>query len=176
MKTIITLAVVMTGMLILSGCESITTDFDTNLTTTILAEIKVPAEKSSLKDVTTYPFTATKVLDIKENSRINEYIDRLKEINVKSITFTFSGIPAGETITELNISVQSVALDVTLEDLVNGVSVTLDVSPNILNSLSLELTDNQQITIIVSGESTFAPMVLNTLMDMPVTVTATVIK
>lgn len=172
----ISLAMVIMGVLILSGCESITTDFDTNLKTTILADIKVPSEKSSLKDVTTYPFSATKVLDIKENSRINEYIDRLKEINVKSVTCTFSGIPEGEAITELNISVQSVALDVTLEDLVNGVSVTLDISPNILNSLSLELTDNQQITIMISGESTFAPMVLNTLMDMPVTVTATVME
>ena len=167
---------VIMGVLILSGCESITTDFDTNLKATILADIITPAEKSSLKGVTTYPFSSTKVLDIKENSKITEYIDRLKEINVKSVNCTFSGIPEGETITEMNISVQSVALDVSLENLVNGMSVTLDVSPNILNALSLELTDNQQITIMVSGKSTFAPMVLNTLMDMPVTVTATVLE
>ena len=176
MRKIKTLAMVLVALIIMGSCDRITTDFDTNLKTTILADVQLPAEvKSTLKDVTTYPFSASQKLDVKDNSRINDYIDRLKEINVQSITATFTGIPPGETITELNISIQSVALDLTLENLENGVSVTLDVSNHLLNAVSNELTDKHETNIIISGESTHAPMKLSTLMDFQVSVTARVL-
>ena len=176
MRKMKTLAMVLVALIILGSCDKITTDFDTSLKTTILADVQLPAEvKSTLKDVTTYPFNASQKLDVKDNSKINDYIDRLKEINVQSITATFTGIPSGETITDLNISIQSVALDLTLENLENGVSVTLDVSNHLLNAISNELTDNHEITISISGESTYAPMTLRTLMDFQVSVTARVL-
>ena len=176
MKKLRILGMLLVVLIILGGCDSITTDFDTNLRTTILADVQLPAEvKSTLKDVTTYSFNASQKLDIKDNSKINDYIDRLKEINVQSITCTFTGIPSGETITELNISIQSVALDLALENLENGISVTLDVSNHLLNAISNELTDKHEITISVSGESTHAPMTLSTLMDFQVSVTARVL-
>ena len=176
MKKIRTLAMVLIALIILGSCDKITTDFDTSLRTTILADVEQPSEvKSTLKDATTYPFNASQKLDIKDNSKINDYIDRLKEINVKSISCTFTGIPSGETITELNISIQSVALNLTLENLENGVSVTLDVSNQLLNAISNELTDKHETTIRISGESTYAPMTLSTLMDFQVSVTARVL-
>ncbi len=166
----------LTTLIILGSCDSITTNFETNLTTTILADVQLPEDvKSTLKDFNTYPFHASQTLDIKDNSTINDYIDRLKEINVKSITATFTGIPPGEKITELNVSIQSVALDLNLENLENGVVVELDVSHQLLNSISNELTDNHGITIDISGASTYAPMTLSTLMDFQVAVTARVL-
>lgn len=176
MKKITAFTVVLAGLLIVNSCDSLTTSFDTNLSTTILVDVEQPQEgKSGLKDAHTYPFSATKTLSIKDNSQINDYIDRLREINVNIVTATFTGIPSGETITELAITIESVDLNVTLEDLVNGVSVTLDISPQLLDDLSEELLDAQQITIGVSGYSTFAPMILSTLMDFEVTVTANVL-
>lgn len=174
MKQMITLTVVLVGLLILNSCDSVTTSFDTNLKTTISADIE--DVNSGVKETTTYPFNATETLKIKDNSRINEYIDRLKEINVNSVTSTFTGIPVGETITELNISVESVALDLTLEDIDNGLSVELDVSHQLLNDISEELIDKHEITIYISGQSTFAPMELSILMDFAVTVTASVLE
>lgn len=176
MKKLRILAVVLTGLLIPGSCSLITTDFDTNLRITILADVEKPPEKKSgLKDAATYPFSATEVLDIKDNSKINDYIDRLKEIEVQSIKCTFSGIPAGETITEFNISFSPVGINITLENITSGASVTLDVSPQLLDNISKQLTDNQPITINISGQSTYAPMVLSTLIDIPVAVTARVL-
>ncbi len=176
MKKIRILGMLLLALIILGSCDRITTNFDTNLTTTILADVQLPADvKSTLKDLTTYPFSASEKLDVRDNSKVNDYIDRLKEINVQSITATFTGIPTGETINELNISIQSVALDLTLDNLENGLSVTLDVSPNLLNAISNELTDKHEITINISGESTYAPMTLSTLMDFQVSVTAKVL-
>jgi hypothetical protein len=173
MKQIITLLAGAAILLAINGCDSVTTDFDTNLNKTILAE--VAEVKSGTKDAVTYPFNATDVLDIRDNSKINDYFDRLKEINVNSIACTFTGIPSGETVTELTISIPSAGLGITLTDLDNATQVTLDVSPQILDAISKRLIETHEITIGISGRSTYAPMTLSTLMSFAVTVKARVL-
>ncbi len=160
-------------LLAINGCDAITTDFDTNLNKTILAE--VAEVKSGTKDAVTYPFNTTDVLDIRDNSKINDYFDRLKEINVNSITCTFTGIPSGETVAELTISIPSAGLEVKLTDIDNATQVTLDVTPQILDAVSKRLIETHEITIGISGRSTYAPMTLSTLMNFAVTVKARVL-
>ena len=173
MKQIIISLVSAAFLLAINGCDAITTDFDTNLNKTILAE--VAEVKSGTKDAVTYPFNATETLNIRDNSKINDYIDRLKSINVNSITCTFTGIPSGETVTELNISIPSAGMEITLTDIDNATQLTLDVSPQLLDAISKRLIDTHEITIEISGMSTYAPMTLSTLMNFAVTVKARVL-
>jgi hypothetical protein len=175
MKHFFTIAVVLTGFFLLTSCDE-TVEFDTNLETTILADVEAPTAKSSLKGAVTYPFSALEDLDLTENSKVNDYIDRLNEVNVKSITCTFSGIPEGEIITVITISVEAAGLAVTLEDIANDNSVTLDISPELLNTVSELITDNHKITIGVSGFSTYAPMTLTTVVSASASVSAKVVN
>ena len=175
MKKLMISAFAITGIIVICSCDSITTDFDTNLNKTIVSEIEQPQAKALTKNQTTYPFSSADVLDIRDNSKINDYIDRLKEIDVKSITCTFTGIPEGESITELNISLGTTGLEVNLSDITNQTQITLDVSHQFLNDISTQLVDNHELIIAISGESTFAPMTLNTFMSFAVTVTARVL-
>jgi hypothetical protein len=175
MRRISILLVFAPALFFIKGCDKITTDFDTNLNKTIRADVVAPQAKSGTMDVVTYPFNVTDVLEIKDNSKINDYIDRLKEINVKSVTVTFTGIPAGQTITELGISMPSVGLAINLFDIENNSQVTLDVNPEYLNAISKRLLDTHEITIEISGRSTYAPMTLSTLMSFAVTVKAKVL-
>jgi hypothetical protein len=176
MKYIKSLTVLLMSLLIFNSCESTTVDFDTNLKTTIVAEVDAPQTVAiELKATAGYPFSASQKLHIQDNSKVNDYIDRLKEMNVKSITATFTGIEEGETLTELNISIESVALDVTLQNVTEGQSITLDVSATVLNAISDLLIEEKEITISISGYSTFAPMTFNTLMDFAVTISAKVL-
>jgi hypothetical protein len=175
MKHIYTIAVVLTGLFLFSSCDE-TIDFDTNLETTILADVVEQTAKSSLKEAVTYPFSASKELDVTENSKVNDYIDRLNEITINSITCTFSGIPEGQKVTALTISIEAASLIITLEDIADGNSVTLDISPQLLNTVSELITDNHKITIDVSGFSTYAPMTLSTLVSAAATVSAKVVN
>jgi hypothetical protein len=162
-------------LIIINGCDKFTTDFDTNLNKTIQADVVATQAKSGILEVVTFPFNATDVLEIKDNSKINDYIDRLKEINVNSITATFTGIPAGQTISELSISMPSVGVVINLTGIENNSQVTLDVNQEYLNAISGRLLDTHEITIEISGRSTYAPMTLSTLMSFAVTVKAKVI-
>lgn len=176
MRKIMGVAVLLAMLLAVSGCDSLTTNFDTTLRTTIQAPVEQTGEvKDGLKDVTLYPFSVMHVLDVQDNDRIKDYLDRIREIEVKSVKCTFTGIPSGETVTELNIAFQPVNVTVSLANLSNGDVVTLDLSHDLLNSISTHLTDNKKITIVISGKATYAPMVLNTLVEVPVKVTAGVL-
>jgi hypothetical protein len=177
MKQIFTIAVVLTGFFLLTSCDE-TIEFDTNLETTILADVddNTSGTKSSLKESVSYPFSAEAELDITDNSEVNDYIDRLNEIKVKSITCTFSGIPEGESIITVTISVEGAGLAITLEDIADGDSVTLDISPELLNTVSELITDNHEIIISVSGASTYAPMTLSTLVSASASVSAMIIQ
>ncbi len=173
MRQISAFAVLLTMLLAISGCDALTTSFDTTLSTTVQATVEQPEEvKSGLKEVTLYPFSETHVLDVQDNDKIKDYIDRIREIEIKSVECTFTGIPSGETVAELDVAFQPVNISVSLASLSNGDVVTLDLSHDLLNSISTHLTDNKKITIVISGKATYAPMVLSTLLEIPVKVTA----
>lgn len=177
MRQITGIAVLLAMLLAVGGCDSLTTSFDTTLRTTIQAPVEQTGEvKDGLKDATLYPFSVTHVLDVQDNDRIKDYIDRIKEIEVKSVKCTFTGIPSGETVTELDISFQPVNVKVSLANLSNGDVVTLDLTHDLLNTISTHLTDNKKITVVISGKATYAPMVLSTLIELPVKVTAGVLN
>ncbi|MFO7924396.1 MAG: hypothetical protein R6U58_11960 [Bacteroidales bacterium] len=56
--------------------------------------------------------------------------------------------------------------------IVNCSPVTLEVSPQLLGELSEKLPEDKEVTVGVSGTSAFALMVLSTLVEFAVSVTA----
>ncbi len=177
MKKIRTISVVLVSMLlVLSSCDSTTVDFDTNLYSTIVAEIQAPAAASEvLKSEGLYSFETEKKLYIKDTKKINDYIDRINEIAVNSISCSFSSMVGDQKIVDLSVFVDNIDLEVTLEDINNGFEVTLDIDIAKLEEISNLLLDNQEITIKVNGHTNFAPMTFTTILDFAVTVSADVL-
>ncbi|MBI9068672.1 MAG: hypothetical protein JEZ09_15350, partial [Salinivirgaceae bacterium] len=71
------------------------------------------------------------------------------------------GIPEGESITELNITIPEAYLSVTLKNISeNNNSISLDITPELLDALASFLYANHTVTIQVSGFSSYAPMLL----------------
>ncbi|MDD4673100.1 MAG: hypothetical protein PHI03_09200 [Bacteroidales bacterium] len=108
----------------------------------------------------TYPFTHTTSLNIEDDEDVANRIEEIKGLEVTEIECSLTGIPEGESILELNVTVENVNLTVTLNNITESDTLMLPVSDVLLDALGNNLFENHQTSITVSGESTYAPMVL----------------
>jgi hypothetical protein len=176
MKKAFLLSMMAAATLLFNACESDTIDFDTNLKTTILSEISQPAQTApELKVASLYPFTTSKTLSLSDNKDVEKYLNKLKDINVKSIKCSFSGIPEGQSISDLTISVPEANVTINVPTLTNNTVLTLNVTKEQLTAISNKLLDELEITIVVSGKSTYAPMTLSSALDFATSIKAKVL-
>jgi len=137
-----------------SSCsDMLSTDFDATFDTRM--QIDIVETKS-----TVYPFSSTSILNIEDEQEVKKNIDRIKKLNITQIDCTLTGIPEGETITEMNIKVEEANLLFSLSNLTQNHKFTLPVQAEFLNALSSYLLTNKKTSITVSGNSTYAPMTL----------------
>jgi hypothetical protein len=171
-KNLSSLTAIAVALLTFTSCDEATTvDFDTKLTTTIEAEA---TEASELKSEANFPFAASAILNIEDDSKVKDYLDRIKEMDIKSVTATFTGIPEGHEILSLNIYVDNYKLPVTLENIINGQAITLDLSDAVLLNVSNTILDKKSVTLKIDGFAS-AEMKFSTLMQFDVTVKANVL-
>lgn len=177
MKKLSLISLAAIGLMALYGCDANTIDIDTTLKTTVESNITAPASMSPDLKVAAmaYPFTSSQKLSLKDNEDVKKYLDRLEDINIKSVTCMFSGIPASQTITELKIAVTAADMVVNVTTVVNNSSITLEIPKAQLDKVSQILLDQQEITITVSGKSTYAPMTLSTALSFATTIQAKVL-
>ncbi len=141
----------------LTSCEEgLTYDFEQSITTSIIADIIDNGLKTNA-----YPFDESETIDLTEIEGLEEYLDRLEDLEIKSAKAMLSGIPDGEEITSLTILVEQAGLSVTLNNLANnGDTLALDIPQAALDSASSLLLTQQAVEVRVMGESSYAPMEL----------------
>ena len=155
MKKLIAFISVLGLLFSLNACEdSLTFKFSTDFK----VKMNIDVEDTGKSDV--FPFTNTEILDIEEDEDVAEQIERIKGLEITEIECSVTGIPTGETIPVLTVFVEEVNLTVTLTDITEDYTLVLPVSDELLNALGDYLYDNHRTTVTVSGESTYAPMVL----------------
>ena len=155
MKRIITVLTIVGLLFTFSSCEdALTFKFDSNFKVNMDVDIKNNAKSN------TYPFTHTSILNIEDDKDVADQIEEIKDLQVTQIECTITGIPTGESIPELNVMVENINLTVTLTNVTENHTLTLTVSDELLDALGNYLFENHQTNITVSGESTYAPMVL----------------
>jgi hypothetical protein len=155
MKKFITITLIIGLLLTLNACEDLLTfKFDTNFR----VNMNIDVDDDGKSD--TFPFTNTELLNIEDDEEVAEQIEMIKGLEITEIECTITGIPSGESIPELNVVVEEIDLTVTLTNVTEDYTLVLPISDELLNVLSTYLFENHQTTITVSGESTYAPMVL----------------
>lgn len=154
MKKLLSIVTIASALFLLNACdEELTYDFPADF------KLKMDVNVEPVRS-TVFPFTHTEVLDIASNEKVAENIDKIKDLDVDEVECFITGIPEGDTINELTIGIEEVAISVTLNDITSDYSLVLPVSDGLLDALSDYLFEHHQSTVNVSGTSTAAPMVL----------------
>lgn len=161
----------------LFSCDKIddanTVEVDTTLAMNIPVTVDAVAaivEKSTEAD---FPFSASKTYSLSENEDINDYLSKLKSIDITTFAILFSELQVGEEIKTVDISVTGAGV------LASFVNVTiLDNSPTpTINAANLVaaatiLNSTKSITVVVSGTTNTGPMDFTVNIDLDVHVEA----
>lgn len=154
MKKLLTILTISSALFLFNACdEELTYDFPADFKLDM--DVDIAAERSSV-----YSFSHSEILNIVSDAEVADIIDDVKDLDVEEVECFVTGIPEGVTIPELRITVAEVGLSVTLTDISSDYSLVLPISDGILDALSDYLFEHHQSTVIVSGTSSFAPMVL----------------
>lgn len=171
MKKLIALISVLSLLFMLNACEdSLTIGIDTNFKMNMNIDVTDGAKAKA----NTFPFSETQILNIEDDEEVANEIERMKDIDVTEIECEVTGIPSGQSIPSLKIYIEEVDLTVTLTDITEDYTLTLPVSDELLDTLGNYLYENHKTTVTVSGESTYAPMVLGVKLNFKSKIAATI--
>ena len=149
------LFIVVLAVLAFSSCDLATVNIATDFTKSITAVSDYPASEAvvSLKSAIVDPtYFESDTIDLTDNADLEEYKEKIKEVDVHTVSCTFSGIPTGDTIKSFTISVENTELSETLNNIaVNGTKEELSIATAILTAVGEELMDQEKIVINVSG-------------------------
>lgn len=155
MKRIITIFTIAGLLFTFNACEdALTFKIDTEF------KVKMDVDVKDTGKSVTYPFTSSGLLNIEDDKDVAEQIEQIKGLEITQVECTITGIPLGQSIPVLNVMVEDINLTVTLTNITENNTLTLSVSDELLDALGVFLYENHQTNITVSGESTYAPMVL----------------
>jgi hypothetical protein len=154
-KAVILLAILVT----LGGCDWIRSlgevELDTDLTVNVpVASVgKKSAETgAAIQDVS---FTGSAMLYLDDNDDISPYLEKLRKIDLQTVTVTINGLGSGQTISSITLSVNGIG---TIATHANITSTTGAFVPQIdaakLQDAGEKLVDDLSITVTVSGTST----------------------
>lgn len=151
-KAVLLLAILVT----LGGCDWIRDMSKVELDTDLITDVQVTSgnqksasAESALQDVS---FTGSEVLSLGDNDDISPYLEKLREIDLQTVTVTINGLVPGQTISTVSLSVSGVG---TICTQTNITSATSTFNPQIdaakLQQAGEKLKDDHSITISVSG-------------------------
>ncbi len=178
MKRISFLLVV--ASLFLLSCDKIeeanTVDFDTTLSMDIPVSVESPVamiEKSTAED---FPFSESKTYSLSENEDINDYLSKIKSIDISDFAIVFSGLGEGEEIKMVDISVTGAGILASFQNVTNATTSPTPTinSANVAQAATI-LNSTKAIEVIVSGTTNTAPMDFTVNMDFDVHVEANAI-
>lgn len=174
MKTKITL--LLATVLLLNGCDWFKNLDDVKFSTDLSLDIPVTAVSgkslSSAETLVGAAFSTSKVLELADNADVEPYLEKIKEIDIKSLLVTVTGLGAGQTINSISLAVTSVGTlctqtNITAES--NTFTPVIDAS--LLSQAATKLLNEKEITITVSGTAS-EPMTFTVGLDFDTEITA----
>lgn len=154
-KAVILLAILVT----LGGCDWIRNlgevDFDTDLVVNV--PINSDSRKSAVAEVSVedYNFQGSAVLSLSENEEIEPYMEKLREIDLKSLEVTVIGLLPTQTLITVSLSVTGVGTLCTVNNITSlNSTFTPEVNSDLLEQAGQKLLDEGSVTVTVSGSAT----------------------
>lgn len=132
--------------------------FNFSLDTNINKEIVVDVPVSDLKN-SVHPFVIIDTIKLDDNSDLQDYLDQINELSIKSTSYTLTKLQPLQSITELTIEIIDAGTIVTAQEISeNNVSVNCVINDAILATIENKLLVDNKLIIKISGKSTNAPM------------------
>jgi len=153
MKTKMTL--ILATIFLLGGCSLIkdaaTVTIDTELTSSLT--ILIDGKKSSdLIENGEFSFTKTMDLRLDENTEIEPYLEKIREIGLNSLAVTITGLYSNQVISTIALDVTGVGNVCTQTNVTSSTnSFTPEVSEDTFNKVAAKLTNDLKITYTIHG-------------------------
>jgi hypothetical protein len=159
MKTKITLF--LAAVMLLTGCDLFKNAAELTITTNLTADIPVivaPGKAADLfSEATAVNFSGTSTLTLAGNHDIADYLEKIREIDLKSVVITINGLSAGQTINTITVAVAgSGELGTQTNISFASNSFTPAVNASVYSKAEADLLADQEITVTATGTASGA--------------------
>jgi hypothetical protein len=159
MKTKMTL--LLAAVLLLGGCDLFKDAANITINTNLTADIPVivaPVKSADLiTEANAVNFSGTATLSLADNPDIEDYLDKIREIDLKSVVITVNGLSAGQTISTITVAVTGSGELGTQTNITSASnSFTPEVNASVYSQAEAALLANNEITITATGSASGA--------------------
>jgi hypothetical protein len=149
--------------LFLFSCDKIeqanTIDFDTSLSIDIPVAVVAPTAMIQKSTEAEYEFVQSKTARLSDISEINDYLDKIKSIDLNNIVVNFSKLQAGQEINSIEISVIGVGVLASFQSVTQiNATHTPTIDQAKLAQVATILNSTKELTVKVEGTTNEAPM------------------
>jgi hypothetical protein len=147
------LTLLLASLLMLGGCDKVgEITISTDLSVEMFVQAIPPKSADLASGVNGYSFSKSEDLLLADNSDIEPYLDKIREIDLKSLTVTVY-VYEGVTINSISLDVQGVGTLCTKTNITSSNnSFTPDVDVSKMEAAATKLKADRKITITVSGD------------------------
>jgi hypothetical protein len=164
------------ALLLLAACQLIKdaaeVTFSTELTSLMLVTVTGTKSAEVSSEINALNFSKSQVLSLDENTDIEPYVDKLREIEITSVSVEINGLTEGQVINTLSLDVVGVG---NIATITNITPLNIEYTPTIdqakLAEAGNKLKNDKNITLLVYGDAN-VPMSFNINMLFPVDVVA----
>ncbi len=156
MKTRIT--IIIASLLLLSACNWFKdlgeVTFSTDLTLDL--PVVIPPAKSMPLVTPEAPleFSSSADLMLEDNTDIEPYLSKIREIDLKSLEVTVSGLTTGQEIYTMSLSVEGIGTICTQTNITSTANTfTPEVSATLLDQAAAKLKNDKKITAVITGSA-----------------------
>jgi hypothetical protein len=158
MKTKVTLF--LAAVLLLTGCDLFKDAAEITISTNLTADIPVivaPGKSADLITDVNAAFSGTAKLSLADNPDIEDYLDKIREVDLKSVVITVNGLTAGQTISTVTVTVTGSGELGTQTNITSANnSFTPAVNATVYSKAEAALLADQEITVTATGNASEA--------------------
>jgi hypothetical protein len=134
---------------------SISTEFNADIP--VIAALQGTKSMDQVAVAGTVGFSKTQDLTLASNADIEDYLSKIKDINLNSLLVTVSGLTGSQTINSISLDVAGVGNIFTRTNItMTSNSFTPEISAETLKLVGTKLNKDKQITLTVSGTTSEA--------------------
>jgi len=142
--------------ILLTGCDWFKDLGEVTIPTNLTLDIPVVAGITKSADfmADVVPFSAYMDLELADNTDIEPYLEKIREVDLKSLTVTVNGLSGMQAIYSITLAVTGVGNICTQTDITStNNSFTPEIDENLLDQVGEKLKTDRMITVTVSGSA-----------------------
>lgn len=150
------MTLLLASVLMLAGCSLIKDAAEVTITTDLTTTIPVVVTGAKSVDIEpiSIAFSQSQDLELAENEDIEPYLEKIREIHMKSLVVTVNGLTSGQSIGTIALDVTGVGNICTQMNITStGNSFTPSIATGILEQVGAKLKSDRKITFTVHGDA-----------------------